>query len=135
MASGPFASHLGAAAAATYMTAPLLSTGFYPSQARFVLSAYRRAFGSPPGPGRSTVTPRCGWCWTRSTRPARHATDRRTVISRLLGAPPQRSVLGPIAIAADGESSLDRYGIYTIENGKPTFQRAVALPADPEAPP
>ena len=99
-----------------------------------MLSAYRSAFGSSAGPWALD-----GYATMRMVLDAidsagKDATDRRTVISRLLGAPPQRSVLGPIAIAANGESSLDRYGIYTIENGKPTFQRAAALPADTEAP-
>ena len=134
MASGPFASHLGAAAAATYMTAPLLSTGFYPPQAQFVLSAYRSAFGSSAGPWALDGYAAMRMVLDAIDSAGKDATDRRTVISRLLGAPPQRSVLGPIAIAANGESSLDRYGIYTIENGKPTFQRAAALPADTEAP-
>ena len=105
MASGPFASRLGAAAGATYMTAPLLSTGLYPPQAQFVLSAYRSAFGSSAGPWALD-----GYATMRMVLDAidsagKDATDRRTVISHLLGAPPQRSVLGPIAIAANGESS------------------------------
>ena len=63
----------------------------------------------------------------------KHATDRHTVIADLLGAPPQESVLGPIAIRADGESSLTRYGVDTIAGGAPVFLRAETLPANPEA--
>ena len=51
------------------------------------------------------------------------------MIARLLGAPPQESVLGPIAIHSDGESSLSSYGVDTISNGAPKFLRAVPLPA------
>jgi branched-chain amino acid transport system substrate-binding protein len=133
MSSGPFASHLGAAAAATYMTTPLLSSASYPAQAQSVLSTYRRAFGSVAGPwalyGYATMRMVLDAIATAGS----HATDRRTVIKSLLGAPPQQSVLGPIAIRADGESTLTRYGVDTIDDGTPTFLRAVTLPANPEA--
>jgi hypothetical protein len=129
MASGPFASQLGSAAAATYLTTPLLSTASYPAQAQSVLDAYRRAFGSSAGPWALD-----GYATMRMVLDAidsagHDATDRRTVIARLLGAPPQESVLGPIAIPSDGESSLSTYGVDTISNGTPKFQRAVPLPA------
>ena len=129
MASGPFASQLGSAAAATHLTTPLLSNSSYPAQAQSVLDAYRRAFGSSGGPWALD-----GYATMRMVLDAidsagHDATNRRTVIARLLGAPPQESVLGPIAIRSDGESSLSSYGVDTISNGTPKFQRAVPLPA------
>lgn len=133
MANGPFAAHLGAAAASTYMTTPLLSSPSYPPQAQRVLAAYRRAFGSPGGPWALD-----GYATMRMVLDAidsagRDATNRRTVITRLLGAPQQQSVLGPMAILANGNSTLSSYGVDTIKNGKPTFLRAVPLPANTEA--
>ena len=133
MANGPFASHLGAAAAATYLTTPLLSSAYYPRQAQRVLAAYRRAFGTPAGPWALYGYAAMRMVLDAIDSAGQDATDRRTVISRLLGAAPQESVLGPIAIRPDGESTLDRYGIDTVSGGKPTFMRAVTLPAETEA--
>jgi branched-chain amino acid transport system substrate-binding protein len=133
MSSGPFASHLGAAAASTYMTTPLLSSASYPPQAQRVLAAYRRAFGSPAGPWALD-----GYATMRMVLDAidsagRDATDRRTVIKRLLGGPAQQSVLGPMAIRPNGESTLSSYGVDRISHGTPTFLRALPLPADTQA--
>ena len=132
MSSGPFAAHLGSAASVTYMTSPLLASAAYPPRAQQVLSTYRRAFGSAAGPWALY-----GYATMRMVLDAidsagSHATDRHTVIASLLGAPPQESVLGPIAIRADGESTLTRYGVDTIQDGTPTFLRAETLPAEPE---
>ncbi|HUH81091.1 MAG TPA: branched-chain amino acid ABC transporter substrate-binding protein [Solirubrobacteraceae bacterium] len=129
MANGPFPAHLGAAAAGTYLTTPLLSTASYPPQARRVLAAYRRAFGTRAGPWALYGYAAMRMVLDAVDSAGRDATDRRTVIARLLGAPPQESVLGPIAIGSDGESTLTRYGVDTISDGTPTFLRAVTLPA------
>ena len=105
MTSGPFASHLGPAATGTYLTTPLLSSASYPPQAQRVLDDYRREFGSSAGPWALD-----GYATMRMVLDAidsagHDATDRRTVIARLLGAPPQESVLGPLAIHSNGEST------------------------------
>jgi len=134
MANGPFASHIGAAAASTYMTTPLLPSSSYPAQAQRVLGAYRRAFGSPAGPWALDGYAAMRMVLDAIDSAGHDATDRRTVIARLLGAPAQESVLGPMAIAADGDSTLSSYGVDKIRSdGTPTFLRALTLPANTEA--
>ena len=133
MTRGPFASHLGPAATATYLTTPLLSSASYPAQAQSVLEAYRREFGSSAGPWALDGYAAMRMVLDAIDSAGNKATDRRTVIARLLGASPQDSVLGPLAIHSDGESSLSDYGVDTVSNGAPKFLRALPLPANTTA--
>jgi branched-chain amino acid transport system substrate-binding protein len=134
MANSAFTSHLGAAASKTYLTTPLLSSASYPPEAQRVLGAYRRAFGSSAGPWALAGYAAMRMVLDAIDAAGHDATDRRTVIARLLGAPQRESVLGPMSIRSNGNSTLSRYGVDTVSsNGRPTFQRALSLPASTEA--
>jgi branched-chain amino acid transport system substrate-binding protein len=57
------------------------------------------------------------------------ANDREKVIEELLNTKDRKSVLGTYSIDENGDTTLTDYGLYTIEEGLPTYQKKIV--ADP----
>ena len=127
LASEPFTAHLGTAADETYLTTPTLEPAQYPVEARRVLGDYRRTFGEEGGAqalyGYEAMT--LVLDAIRAAGP--HGNDRQTVIDSVLSTRNRDSVIGDYSIEADGESTISRYGVDRVRDGRPVFDRAIDL--------
>jgi branched-chain amino acid transport system substrate-binding protein len=128
VAGEEFVSHIGAAAASTYLTTPLLAPGLYPASAKRVLSDYRSDFGGEAGPyalyGYETMSVVLDAIRSAGSR----GNDRLAVTARLLATRNRASVLGRYSIEADGETTLRRYGVDRVVGGRLVFDRALTPP-------
>ena len=120
-----FTARIGSAAARTFLTTPMLIPGLYPSSAERMLSDYRRHFGGEGGPdalyGYETMRVVLDAIRAAGSR----GGDRQTVIDRFFAVRNRDSVLGRYSVKADGETTLSRYGVDRVVNGRPVFYRAV----------
>jgi branched-chain amino acid transport system substrate-binding protein len=126
--AGSFASQLGAAAGATYLSTPVLPSALYPPAARAVLAQYRAQFHEAAGPyalyGYETMSA----VLLAIRRAGSHGNDREAVIDRFFAIRNRDSVLGHYSIQADGDVTLSRYGIDRVLSGRLVFYRALAVP-------
>jgi branched-chain amino acid transport system substrate-binding protein len=125
MASESFASRIGAAAASTYLTTPILPASLYPPSAQRVLRAYAGTFGSQASPyalyGYESMTLVLGAIRGAGVR----GDDRETVIERVFATRNRNSVLGRYSVQANGETTLSSYGVDRVANGHLVFYREV----------
>jgi branched-chain amino acid transport system substrate-binding protein len=123
----PFTAHLGTAAERTYLTTPMLPARAYPAAAQSVLRRYRRVFGSEGGAealyGYEAMT--LVLDAIRAAGP--HGNDRQTVIERVLSTRDRRSVIGDYSIQANGESTISRYGVDRVQDGRAVFHRVIEI--------
>jgi len=114
LATGPFLGSLGAAAAATYVTSPILPLNQYGAQAQRVLRSYRKEFRSAP-----TSWSLYGYEAMESVLAAikkagKHANDRRTVVSAYFHLGWRDSVIGRYRITPSGDTSQARFVGYRV---------------------
>jgi branched-chain amino acid transport system substrate-binding protein len=122
-----FTSGLGAAAASTYLTTPLLPTAMYPRSAQRVLADYRRTFGADGGPSALYGYEAMRTVLDAIRRAGSRGNDRQAVIDRFFAALHPDSLLGPYSIEANGETTLARYGSERFVGGRPVFYRAFQI--------
>lgn len=132
MVTEAFTSQLGAAAASTYLTTPILAANLYPPAAQRVLGDYRRTFGGEAGPyvlyGYETMSVVLSAIRSAGDR----GNDRQTVIDRFFAIRNRDSVLGRYSMLANGETTLSRYGVDRVRGGRAVFFRAIEVgPAAP----
>jgi len=124
MVSESFTSQIGAAAANTYVTTPVLPARLYPSAAQRVLADYRRTFGAEASPyalyGYEAMTAVLDAIRSAGAR----GNDRQMVIDRVLATSKRNSVIGRYSIEPDGETTLSRYGVDRVVGGRAVFYRA-----------
>lgn len=125
MDSESFTSQIGAEAASTYLTTPVLPPSLYPAAGRRVLAAYAKRFGGEAGAyvlyGYEAMT-----AVLDAIRGAgAHGDDRRAVIARMFATRGRASVIGRYSIQANGETTLSSYGVDRVSNGRSTFYRAI----------
>jgi branched-chain amino acid transport system substrate-binding protein len=125
MVGEPFASEIGAAAANTYLTTPVLATRLYPPSAQRVLGEYRRAFGEEGGPYALYGYEAMRVVLDAIRSAGARGNDRQTVIDRVFAMKDRNSVLGRYSIEADGETTLSGYGVDRVSDGRPVFYRAI----------
>jgi branched-chain amino acid transport system substrate-binding protein len=127
MISEAFTSQLGAAAANTYLTTPMLPARFYPPAARRVLSSYRKTFGAEGNAyalyGYEAMTLVIDAIRDSGAR----GNDRQTVIDRVFATKNRNSVIGRYSIDSDGETTLSMYGVDLVSGGHPVFYRAITI--------
>ncbi|MCW3031640.1 MAG: transporter substrate-binding protein [Solirubrobacterales bacterium] len=127
LASEQFTGAIGAAAARTYLTTPLLAAADYPPSAARVLAEYRRRFGGHPGPyalyGYEAMSAVLG----AIRRAGAHGNERQPVIDAFFASGERESPLGRYMVQADGEPTFTRYGIDRVVAGRPQFLRAVVV--------
>jgi branched-chain amino acid transport system substrate-binding protein len=128
MVAETFTSRIGASAAETYLTTPVLPVGLYPASAQRVLRSYVRTFGGGAGPyvlyGYEAMT-----VVLDSIRAAgAHGDDRQAVVDGLFAVRNRNSVLGRYSIEPNGETTLSRYGVDRVRNGLAVFDRAIEVP-------
>ena len=123
MVNATFTSSIGAAAARTLFTTPILPVSHYPDSAQRVLAVYRRQFHEQPeayalfGYEAMSATLRA------IARAGAHGNNRQAVIDALFSAGPHDSVIGRYAIEPDGETTLSSYGVDRVSGGAPVFWR------------
>ena len=127
LASEAFTDHLGTAAANTYLTTPALAISQYPASAQRVLDDYRRTFGVQGGLEALYGYEAMTLVLDAIRAAGEHGNDRQTVIDRVLSTRDRDSVIGEYSIAADGESTISRYGVDRVQEGRPVFYRAIDL--------
>lgn len=123
LAEPKFTSAIGAAAARTLITTPILPVDRYPAIARPVLAAYRRRFGEQP-----EAYALFGYAAMSATldairRAGARGNERQAVIDALFAAGPRESVIGRYEIEPDGETTLSTYGVDRVSGGQPVFWR------------
>jgi branched-chain amino acid transport system substrate-binding protein len=127
MAGEAFTSQIGAAAANTYLTTPVLPTRLYPAAAQKVLSRYRKVFGVEGGPyslyGYEAMTLVLDAIRAAGPR----ANDRQTVIEHVFATKNRNSVIGRYSIEANGETTLPSYGVDRVSDGRPVYFRTLHL--------
>ncbi len=120
-----FTSQLGAAASSTYLTTPLLPVAEYPPSAMHVLADYRRAFGAEGGPealyGYEAMTVVLDAVRKAGVR----GNNRQVLIERFFATRNRNSVIGRYSIEPDGETTLSRYGVDRVLDGRPVFYRVL----------
>jgi branched-chain amino acid transport system substrate-binding protein len=127
LADESFTSAIGPAGAVTYLTTPVLATRLYPRSAQRVLGDYRRAFGAEPDPNALYGYEAMSAVLAAIRGAGSHGNERQAVVERLFAASRPGSVLGPYSIRPDGETTLSRYGVDRVVNGRPVFWRVISV--------
>ncbi len=134
LASEAFTSRIGAAAARTYVTTPILPTALYPPAARSVLAGYRRTFGGESGPyvlyGYEAMSAVLSAIRAAGPR----GNNRQAVIARFFAVRNRDSVLGRYSVLPDGDTTLTRYAADRVRAGRPVFYRVFDLGSGALAP-
>jgi len=125
IANESFTSQLGAAAASTYITTPVLPASLYPPPAARVLADYRRHFAGEAGPYALYGYEAMSVVLDAIRAAGQHGNDRQSVIDQFFAVRNRDSVLGRYSIEADGETTLSRYGVDQVVAGKPVFYRVI----------
>ncbi|HST34379.1 MAG TPA: branched-chain amino acid ABC transporter substrate-binding protein [Solirubrobacteraceae bacterium] len=119
-----FTGAIGAAGSQTYLTTPILPLADYPPPAARVLADYRRRFGGRPGPYALYGYETMSVVLDAIRRAADRGNDRQTVIDRFFQTKDRHSVLGTYSVLASGETTLSRYGVDRVSDGRAVFYRA-----------
>ena len=99
----------------------------HPSGRRFD-AAYARRYGSPPPSaiyGYEAMSLLLD-AIARATDGGRGPVDRSTVLAALLHTRDRHSVLGTYSIDSHGDTTLDRYGVYRVRDGRLAFWKAMS---------
>ncbi len=123
-----FTSQLGAAAENTYLTTPLLAPDMYPPSARRVLSDYSRVFGGEAGPSVLYGYEAMSVVLDAIRSAGARGNDRQLVIDRFFATRNRDSVIGRYSMQANGETTLSRYGVDRVLDGRAVFYRAISTP-------
>jgi branched-chain amino acid transport system substrate-binding protein len=114
----------------TVVTAAALAADDYPEVGRRFLSAYSRRYG-PPQPDAIygyEATSLMLDAISRATGDGRDDAVRSEVLSAIFATRDRHSVLGEYSINANGDTSLDRYGVYHVISGQLVFWKAMTAP-------
>jgi branched-chain amino acid transport system substrate-binding protein len=119
-----FTGAIAVADSQTYLTTPILPLADYPPPAARVLADYRRQFGGRPGPYALYGYEAMSVVLDAIRRAAERGNDRETVIDRFFQTKDRHSVLGTYSVLASGETTLSRYGVDRVSDGRAVFYRA-----------
>jgi branched-chain amino acid transport system substrate-binding protein len=111
------------------LTAPTLPLDDYPASARAFSAAYERAYG-PPEPDSILGYEAMSLMLDAITRATDHGTApamRSKVRAAIFDTRNRRSVLGTYSIDANGDTTLRRYGVYTIAGGQLTLWKVITV--------
>ena len=128
MAIPSFASQIGAASASTYLTTPMLAAAQYPPTASRVLADYRRHFGVGASPYALYGFEAMSVVLDAIRDAGARGNNRQAVIDAFFAMRDRNSVLGRYSVAADGETTLARYGVDRVVNGRLVWNRVLAVP-------
>jgi branched-chain amino acid transport system substrate-binding protein len=109
------------------LTAPTLALADYPASARAFTTAYQLAYG-PPEPASILGYEAMSLMLDAIERATDHGTApamRSAVRAAIFATRDRRSVLGTYSIDANGDTTLRRYGVYTITGGQLTLLEVI----------
>lgn len=109
------------------LTVATLSPSSYPPAGRKFFVSYERRYGSPQTDaifGYEAMSLMLN-AIARATDNGTHEAVRTKVLSALFATRDRRSVLGTYSINANGDTSLDEYGVWRIVDGRLTFWKAM----------
>jgi branched-chain amino acid transport system substrate-binding protein len=112
------------------VTVATLDESAYPPPSHAFFSAYRRRYrGPPPQPyaiygyeAMNLMLSAISRATDRGSKPPR----RSKVVAALFGTRNRRSVLGTYSITPSGDTTLRRYGVYRIADGRMAFMTAIS---------
>ena len=122
-----FAAKIGAAAANTYLTTPILPNRLYPASAQRVLRHYRSVFGEEGGAYALYGYEAMELVLDAVRSEGARGNDRDAVIAHVFATENRNSVLGRYSVQPDGESTLGLYGVERISGGRTVFDRAIEI--------
>jgi branched-chain amino acid transport system substrate-binding protein len=128
LATETFTSSLGSAAAATYLTTPVLPVNAYPASARRVLSDYARIFHHSAGPWALYGYEAMAGVLDAIHRAGANGNNRPDVIRAYFATRNRPSVIGRYSVLAEGETTLRRFAVDRVQGGKPVFYRLIEVP-------
>jgi branched-chain amino acid transport system substrate-binding protein len=109
------------------LTAPTLPLAEYPASARAFAAAYERRYG-PPEPdsilGYEAMSLLLS-AITKATDHGRAPAVRTKVRAAIFATHDRRSVIGTYSIDPNGDTTLNRYGVYEIVDGQLSFLEAI----------
>jgi len=111
------------------LTAPTLALDDYPASARAFTAAYERAYG-PPELDSILGYEAMSLMLSAITRATDHGTApamRSKVRDAIFDTRNRRSVIGTYSIDANGDTSLRRYGVYTIAGGQLSLWEVITV--------
>ncbi len=121
LASEAFTSQIGAAARQTLITTPWLAFNLYPPAARGVLARYAAHFHEAPQPYALAGYEAMSATLAAIRGAGRHGNSREDVIDHFFAIKNRQSVLGRYSMQPNGETTLTRYGVDRVLNGRPVF--------------
>jgi branched-chain amino acid transport system substrate-binding protein len=127
LTAGGFAAAIGPAGETTYLTTPVLAPGDYPPAAARVLEDYRRQFAGRPGAYALYGYEAMSVVLDAIRRAGPRGNDRQAVIDSFFQTVNRESVLGRYSMLADGETTLSRYGVDRIVDGRARYYRTLDL--------
>jgi branched-chain amino acid transport system substrate-binding protein len=111
------------------LTAPTLALDDYPASARAFTAAYERDYG-PPELDSILGYEAMSLMLSAITRATNHGTApamRSKVRAAIFDTRNRRSVLGTYSIDANGDTTLRRYGVYTVADGQLTLWEVITV--------
>jgi branched-chain amino acid transport system substrate-binding protein len=110
----------------TFLTVATLSPEEYPPEAQEFFEEFERKFGDPNPDPYAVYGYEAGLLVIDAIKRAGDkGNDRAAVLEALFNTKDRKSVLGTYSIDPNGDTTLTDYGIYTIKDGEPAFDRAI----------
>jgi len=109
------------------ITAPTLDPASYPPSGRAFYVAYTRAYGTPEPYaiyGYEAMSLMLT-AISRATGGGRRTAHRSKVVAALFATHDRRSVIGTYSIDRDGDTSMRRYGVFRVVDGRLAFWTAI----------
>jgi branched-chain amino acid transport system substrate-binding protein len=110
-----------------FLASPMLAPSDYPPSGRAFLAAYSRRFGAPEPPaifGYEAMSLMLN-AISRATDRGRKAAERSKVLAAVFDTRDRRSVLGSYSLDHAGDTTITRYGIYRIVDGRLSFFKSL----------
>jgi branched-chain amino acid transport system substrate-binding protein len=105
------------------MTSPAVPLAELPQGARAFAAAFRRAYGRDPGPGAIFGYEAMRAVLAAVREAGAKGNDRTAVIRAYFALDERSTALGPMAVTPSGDSTLRRYGIWRVRDGRLAFVR------------
>ncbi len=125
LAQAPFVRRLGPVAPRAYLTTPMLPLNAYPPAAQRVLADYRRVFGLAPRPEVLSGYEAMALVLESIRRAGRRGNDRHAVINKFFSVGSRDSVLGRYSVLPSGDTTLSRFAVERVRQGRPVFYRLI----------
>jgi branched-chain amino acid transport system substrate-binding protein len=107
------------------LTSPALPTRLHPPAAAAFVASYRRTYGAEPAPQAIYGYEAMKLVLVAINNARGKGNDRDAVRRQFFRIKDRDSVLGPYSIDANGDTTIDDYGLYEVRGGRLTFVRKI----------